>query len=106
MSEAFAQTARKCAMRGGRRSTSGQGRPKGVPNKIPAALKEMVLAALNEVGGVEYLMRQAEKNPAAFMTLLGRVLPTTLANDPDGTPIRHIVEWAKPGDTGGADADR
>jgi hypothetical protein len=35
-------------------------------------VKDMVLAALNEVGGVEYLKRQAEKNPVAFMALLGK----------------------------------
>src|SRR5580704_2203898 len=43
------------------------------------ALKDMILKALNEGGGGAYLMRQANENPAAFMTLLGRVLRLQVA---------------------------
>jgi hypothetical protein len=35
----------------------------------------MILKAQNEGGGGAYPMRQANENPADFMTLLGRVLP-------------------------------
>jgi hypothetical protein len=35
----------------------------------------MILGAINDAGGQDYLTEQAHKNPAAFMTLLGRVLP-------------------------------
>lgn len=45
------------------------------------ALKEMILGALDDAGGQQYLARQADENPVAFMGLLGKVLPTTLAND-------------------------
>ena len=62
---------------------AGPGRPPGVPNKVTKALKEMILGALSDVGGQEYLARQAEENPPAFMTLVGKVLPTTLAGDPN-----------------------
>ena len=41
----------------------------------------MILAALDQAGGVDYLYRQAEESPAAFMSLIGKVLPTTLAGD-------------------------
>ena len=41
----------------------------------------MILQALDDAGGQQYLAEQAAKNPAAFMTLLGRVLPLTLAGD-------------------------
>ena len=54
---------------------AGPGRPKGSRNKLTIALKDMILRALAEVGGVEYLQEQAKKNPNAFMTLVGRVLP-------------------------------
>lgn len=37
-------------------------------------------------GGVAYLKQQAQENPAAFMTLLGKVLPKTLASDPENPP--------------------
>ena len=50
------------------------------PNKENKALREMILQALDDQpgGGVAYLKMQAVENPGPFMTLLGRVLPTTL----------------------------
>lgn len=36
--------------------TPGPGRPKGVPNKITADVKAMILAALDKAGGAEYLL--------------------------------------------------
>src|SRR3954447_14113954 len=66
------------------------GRVAGTPNKISGALREMILGALDDAGGQAYLMRQAEENPAAFMTLLGKVLPTTLAGD-SHNPINSIT---------------
>lgn len=48
---------------------------KGIPNKYPKALKEMILSALDKAGGEDYLREQAEANPAAFLTLIGKVLP-------------------------------
>jgi hypothetical protein len=54
------------------------GRTKGTPNKLSADLKEMILGALNKAGGQKWLETQAEKNPVAFMTLLGKILPMPL----------------------------
>lgn len=51
------------------------GRKAGVPNRVPAALKEMILQALTNLGGVDYLEKQAKENPQSFMTILGKVLP-------------------------------
>jgi hypothetical protein len=58
-----------------RRGNAGLGRKKGIPNKMTAQLKDMILGALDEAGGVAYLTEQAKSSPAAFMTLLGKVLP-------------------------------
>lgn len=77
--------------KGGRRP--GAGRPKGVPNKLTGAVKEMVLAALHGVGGVDYLKEQAKENPTAFMGLIGRVIPTELHGPGDkGEHITRIEE--------------
>jgi hypothetical protein len=70
---------------------NGGGRKKGTPNKINADIRAMVLEALDDVGGPRYLSRQAKENPVAFMGLLGKILPTTIANS-DGSPIAlHLI---------------
>lgn len=62
------------------------GRVKGTPNKVTGVLRDMILQALDEQegGGIAYLKLQAMENPAAFMTLLGKVLPTQLTGQNDG----------------------
>jgi hypothetical protein len=70
-------------MRGSAPGERRGGRQKGTPNKYPGTLKQMILGALDKAGGEAYLMRQAQENPGPFMTLVGKVLPTTLAGDPD-----------------------
>lgn len=71
----------------------GQGRPKGCVNKENKALREMILAALDgqKGGGIAYLKRQAIENPGPFMTLLGKVLPTTLAGDSEN-PVNVVAK--------------
>lgn len=63
-------------------------------NKENKALREMILEALHgqDGGGIEYLKAQAQSNPTAFLTLLGKVLPTTLAGTADDGAIVHRVE--------------
>lgn len=51
------------------------GRVAGTPNKVTGELKDMILKALANKGGVAYLERAADQNPTAFLTLVGRVLP-------------------------------
>jgi hypothetical protein len=79
-------------MPGGRRP--GAGRPKGVPNKVTGELKDMILGALDAAGGIEYLKRQATENPGPFMTLVGKVLPTTLQGDAKQPLVVEIVKFA------------
>jgi hypothetical protein len=54
------------------------GRAKGTPNVATKELKDMILGALDNAGGIEYLHTQAILNPVAFMSLVGRVLPMTV----------------------------
>lgn len=61
---------------------TGGGSRKGIPNRLTADLKGMILGALDDAGGQEYLLSQAKDNPTAFLTLIGKVLPTTIAGDP------------------------
>jgi hypothetical protein len=73
--------------------TSGQGRPKGLPNKDNRDIKNMIVAALAGAGGVNYLIRQAEQNPVAFLGLVGKVLPLQVTGEAGG-PIHFSFEWA------------
>jgi hypothetical protein len=51
------------------------GRQKGSMGKSAVELRRMIRIALKDVGGVEYLKQQAEDNPVAFMTLIGKIIP-------------------------------
>lgn len=53
----------------------GRGRKKGVPNKTTQEIKDMILGALDEVGGQSYFVAQSIENPNAFMSLVGKILP-------------------------------
>ena len=68
----------------------GSGRKKGVPNKINGDLKAMILGALAGAGGQDYLQRQAELNPGAFLTLIGKVLPMQITGE-GGGPVFVIT---------------
>src|SRR4029077_8975075 len=78
------------------------GKKKGTLNRVTKDLKAAILGALEAAGGKEgsvgYLRRLAIENSSAFASLLGKVLPTTLAaSDSDGglgvkmVFERHIV---------------
>ena len=75
-------------------STSGQGRPKGTPNRLTADVRAMILAALDKAGGIDYLVAQSERNPAAFLTLVGKVLPLQMTGSNDG-PVMIITGVAR-----------
>ena len=57
------------------------GRKKGVPNKLTLSIKQAIEEAFNGVGGAAYLMEQAQQNPQAFLTLLGKIIPAQVQAD-------------------------
>ena len=73
-----------------------------MPNKATALLKDAILKAAETAGGgepdglVNYLVVQARQNPVAFMTLLGKVLPTQVSDEKGGNIIVEIVKNARP----------
>src|SRR4051812_13091614 len=75
------------ASKGTRPPNAGKGRPKGARNKVTKGLREMILGALDDVGGQAYLAEQAQSNPVAFMALLGKVLPPEPRQDAIPTQI-------------------
>jgi hypothetical protein len=95
---------RKSAGRPQNLTNAGMGRPKGVPNKTTAILKDAILKAAEKAGKqhgsegmVSYLEAQAMANPGPFMALLGKVLPMQVGMDPDN-PLKvvHRIELVAP----------
>lgn len=70
------------------------GRPKGVRNKL-TNLRDAVLEAFDQVGGVQYLARLAEgtqSDRAAFVSLVSKVLPTQINANVEGG-IQVQLSW-------------
>lgn len=63
------------------------------PNKVTKELKNMILEALDNAGGVEYLERRANdpKTAAAFLGLVGKVLPMQVTGENDG-PLKVVIQ--------------
>lgn len=55
---------------------AGRGRKAGSQNKLTKTIKDAILESFDKVGGSKYLQEMAHEQPAAYMTLLGKVLPT------------------------------
>jgi hypothetical protein len=76
----------------------GEKRPKQGqrgPNKVNKELKDMILTALDKAGGVDYLLECAteEKTKGAFLALIGKVLPMTIAGPgADGAHVFTVIE--------------
>ena len=64
------------------------GRRAGTLNKTTKIVKEAILEAFEEVGGVDYLALMATEEPKAFLSLLGKVLPLQVNHaDNDGDKL-------------------
>ncbi len=76
--------------------------------KVRADIKQMILGALDALGGQAYLERQAIENPVAFMSLLGKILPTelkaTVRYDIDDVTTAELIAIAS-GREGTAEAE-
>lgn len=78
---------------GGRRA--GAGRPKGSVDRNAVDIRGMVIMALDKVGGIDYLAARAIDTPAAFLTLVGKVLPLQLVGDPEH-PVQFVIRGPSP----------
>ena len=62
------------------------GRVKGTPNKLTVSIRDAIEHAFEELGGTSYLVHVGRTDPRTFCALLGKLLPTKLANA-DGSPL-------------------
>lgn len=66
----------------------GGGRPKGAVNKTTKAVKEALVEAFDELGGVPALVKWGQKNPTGFYQLWGKLMPIQAeVSGADGGPI-------------------
>lgn len=75
------------------------GRKKGTPNKVTALLKDDILQAASDAhpqGRVGYLTEQARENPTAFLTLLGKVLPSDITSGGEPLKMPTLIEFIAP----------
>lgn len=72
---------------------AGKGRPKGAVNKTTGQIKEMILQALSDAGGIDYLAGCAKdpRTASAFLGLVGKVLPMQVTGPGDG-PLQQRIE--------------
>ena len=56
--------------------------------RIKAEIKAGILQAFEQVGGVDYLVQIAKRDPPTFLRLLGQVLPTEIKAEINNT--HHI----------------
>ena len=45
----------------------------------------------DRAGGADYLLQQAQANPTAFLTLVGKLMPTKVEGDADA-PVTIVVK--------------
>ena len=75
------------------------GRPKGAPNKQTRAVKQCILNAFEDIGGVANLAAWAEANQTDFYTKMWvKVMPTEITGEDGGditVTINKIVHSAR-----------
>lgn len=69
------------------------GRPAGKPNTQTGQLRDMILTALTNEGGIEYLQGLARHEPKSFAALLGKVLPLQVAGSGDDGEV--VIRWER-----------
>lgn len=72
------------------------GRPVGALSKFNAEIRDMVRQALEDAGGVSYLVRQAKDNPVAFMGLIAKIIPADVNIKIKEMPSANVYPMGKP----------
>jgi hypothetical protein len=74
----------------------GMGRPKGVPNKVNASMKQAIADAFDKLGGTDRMVQWAMEDPkhlTEFYKLAARLIPVeTNVSGANGGPIQTVLE--------------
>lgn len=80
---------------------SNSGRIKGKSNKQTASVKQCIINAFEEMGGVKNLTKWGMENQTEFYKLWGRMIPHEVTGEDGGdiqVTIKKIVHSTKDGD--------
>lgn len=72
------------------------GRTKGTPNKTTASVKNALIEAFEELGGVESLVAWGQQEPGEFYKLWVKIMPTEVKAEhtgADGSPLGILIEF-------------
>jgi hypothetical protein len=72
------------------------GRPKGTTNHQSKAIKDMVIASLDAVGGKAYFIKQATENPTAYMALVAKAMPKEVEMEIKRSLLEEVVDEQDP----------
>lgn len=75
------------------------GSRKGIPNKFTGEIKQMILDALGEAGGTDYLVARAHdpRTASAFLGLIAKVLPMQVTGVGGGAIQQSLtITFTKP----------
>lgn len=62
------------------RGNAGKGRPKGVPNKVTASMRQAWMDAFDKLGGVDALVAWGRTNPDDFYKAVTKLIPLDLTS--------------------------
>lgn len=79
--------------RGIGKGTPGPGRPKGALNKDHKLIRDMIAGALDQLGGVDYLVECGNdpKTRSAFLALIGKTMPVQVTGEGGGA-VQHSIK--------------
>jgi hypothetical protein len=74
----------------------GSGRKPGSKNKYSAEIRDAVMVSFTRLGGPAYLESVGKANPAAYISLLAKILPHELATSGGGLRHEVLLRWMTP----------
>lgn len=77
----------KTAFKKGQGKIPGSGRPKGTANKVTTSVKQALIEAFDQMGGIPSLVRWGRQNPTDFYKLWSRLLPIQITGEGGGPVV-------------------
>jgi hypothetical protein len=80
----------------GRPRPPGSGRKRGTLNKDTEAIRLAVMKSFDHIGAWKYLVKISESQPAAYISLLNKILPHEMATSGGALKAEVLLRWMTP----------